>query len=75
MNEARLTRLEAAAVSLEETVERFECALVGDELGHKGVLPRLDQVEKQQRIQWFAFPLLVAGGAAIGQTLARYLTL
>ncbi len=72
MTEARLARLEAAAGRMEDAAERFERALVGaPKEGNKGVIPRLDTVEKKVTGLMFLAPLLVAAGSAGGSFLAR----
>jgi hypothetical protein len=76
MTESRLARLEDAADRLEAAARRFERALAGaPEEGNKGVIPRLDTVERKVTALWFLSPLLVAGGAAIGQLLSGFLGL
>lgn len=70
MTEARLARLEAAANRMEDAAERFERALVGaPEEGNKGVIPRLETVEKKVTALMFLSPILIAGGAAGGSLL------
>ena len=76
MTEARLARLETAADSMQDAAERFERALVGapDE-GNRGVIPRLETVEKRVLGLLFLSPVLIAGGAAGGSLLGAFIGL
>ena len=76
MTEARLARLETAAGRMEDAAERFERALVGaPEEGNKGVIPRLEAVEKKVLGLMFLSPVLIAGGAAGGSLLGAFIGL
>jgi|32_taG_2_1085360.scaffolds.fasta_scaffold03657_9 hypothetical protein len=46
---AILIRLEAHAVKNEERTKRLECAIIGDpEMGNKGIVKRIEDIEKEQ---------------------------
>lgn len=70
----RLQRQEDATERLEVAVDRLERALIGaSEEGNKGIIVRVDKLEKQMLVLFFSFPLLVAGGAAIGTIISGFI--
>lgn len=71
-----LTQLGEAVASLSQSVERLNRTIQGDLAeGNEGILPRLRKVERGVERLYWAFPLLVTGGTAIGQVLAGWLGL
>ena len=76
MTPEETSKLAEALDTLSDSVQSLNRAIQGNPSeGNKGLLPRVVELESRvQRLYW-SFPVLVTGGTALGNVVAKWLGL